>query len=69
MSITYPGPKGHLRVVRLWGADNIDGLRGIALSGVSLDEFSQLEPTSPNSVQSRILESPSDALRSILSRP
>lgn len=44
MSITYPAPDGHLRVVRLWGADNIDGLRGLALSGLSLDEFSQHPP-------------------------
>lgn len=45
MSITYPSTqKGALRVVRLWGADNIDGLRGIALSGLSLDEYSQHPP-------------------------
>ena len=44
MSITYPAADGQLRVVRLWGADNIDGLRGIALSGLSLDEFSQHPP-------------------------
>lgn len=41
MSITYPGPKGAHRVVRLFGADNIDALRGFPLSGLSLDEFSQ----------------------------
>jgi phage terminase large subunit len=45
MSITYPAERaGDLRVVRLWGADNIDGLRGIALSGLSLDEYSQHPP-------------------------
>lgn len=44
MSITYPGPKGSHRMVRLFGADNIDALRGFPLSGLSLDEFSQHPP-------------------------
>lgn len=44
MSIAYPGPKGSHRVVRLFGADNIDALRGFPLSGLSLDEFSQHPP-------------------------
>lgn len=44
MSITYPSPKGSLHLVRLFGADNIDALRGFPLSGLSLDEFSQHPP-------------------------
>lgn len=44
MSITYPCGKGSHRVVRLFGADNIDALRGFPLSGLSLDEFSQHPP-------------------------
>jgi phage terminase large subunit len=44
MSMTYPSPKGSLHMVRLFGADNIDALRGFPLSGLSLDEFSQHPP-------------------------
>lgn len=47
MSITYPAPPWQpraVRVVRLFGADNIDAHRGGALSGLSLDEFSQHPP-------------------------
>ena len=44
MSIKLPAPKGHYRLVRLFGADNIDALRGFPLSGLSLDEFSQHPP-------------------------
>jgi hypothetical protein len=44
MSITYACGKGSHRVVRLFGADNIDALRGFPLSGLSLDEFSQHPP-------------------------
>jgi len=44
MSVRYPGPKGSSRMVRLFGADNIDALRGFPLSGLSLDEFSQHPP-------------------------
>ena len=44
MSILYPGPRGSHRIVRLFGADDIDALRGFPLSGLSLDEFSQHPP-------------------------
>lgn len=44
LRIDYPCPKGHVRRVQLFGADNIDALRGAALSGLSLDEFGQHPP-------------------------
>ena len=44
LSIRFPGPKGSNRLVQLFGADNIDALRGFPLSGLSLDEYSQHPP-------------------------
>lgn len=44
LRVDYPCPKGHVRRVQLFGADNIDALRGAALSGLSLDEFGQHPP-------------------------
>lgn len=44
MSIRFNGPKGSSRIVRLFGADNIDALRGFPLSGLSMDEYSQHPP-------------------------
>jgi len=55
MSVTYPAPDGHLRVVRLFGADNPDALRGITLAGLSLDEFSQHPPNIFGEVLSKAL--------------
>lgn len=44
LSITFRVKENGYRRVRLFGADNVDALRGLALSGLSLDEFSQHPP-------------------------
>lgn len=51
MSITYPNGN----VVRLFGADNPDALRGHAFSGVSFDEYSQQPPNIFGEVISKAL--------------
>lgn len=51
MSITYPNGN----VVRLFGADNPDALRGHAFSGVSFDEYSQQPPNIYGEVISKAL--------------
>jgi phage terminase large subunit len=51
LSVTYPNGN----VVRLWGADNIDALRGIKLSGVSYDEYADHPPNVHGTVISKAL--------------
>lgn len=51
MSITYPNGN----IVRLFGADNPDALRGFAFSGVSFDEYSQQPPAIFSEVISKAL--------------
>ncbi len=47
--------KGHIRRVQLFGADNIDKLRGGAFSGISLDEYGDHPPTGFGDVISKAL--------------
>lgn len=55
LRIDYPCPKGHTRRLQLFGADNVDALRGVALSGLSMDEYGQHPPTGFSEVLSKAL--------------
>lgn len=55
LRIDFPGHKGQTRRVQLFGADHLDGLRGVALSGLSLDEFGQHPPTGFGDILSKAL--------------
>ena len=55
LRIDYPCPKGHVRRVQLFGADDPDKLRGMALAGVSLDEYGQHPPNAFSEVLSKAL--------------
>lgn len=41
--VSIPSLSGTPAQIRIWGADNPDGLRGIYLDGVVLDEFAQMK--------------------------
>jgi hypothetical protein len=51
MSVTYPNGNK----VQIIGADNPDSLRGPGLSGLSLDEYSQISPSAFSEVLSKAL--------------
>lgn len=55
LRIDYPCPKGHLRRVQLFGADDPDKLRGSSLAGCSLDEYGQHPPNAFGEVLSKAL--------------
>lgn len=48
-------PDAHMTTVRLFGADNPDGFRGLPFSGVSYDEYSQHPPNIHGEVVSKAL--------------
>jgi phage terminase large subunit len=55
LRIDYPAPKGHVRRLQLFGADKIDMLRGVALAGLSMDEYGQHPPSGFSEVLSKAL--------------
>lgn len=55
LRVDFPAPEGHIRRVRLFGADNMDAVRGAAFAGLSLDEYGQHPPTGFGEVLSKAL--------------
>jgi len=53
LRVDFPCPAGHVRRVQLFGADNLDAIRGAAFAGLSLDEFGQHPPTGFGEVLSK----------------
>lgn len=55
LAVDFPAPQGHVRRVRLFGADNLDAIRGAAFAGLSLDEYGQHPPSGFGEVLSKAL--------------
>ena len=55
LRVDFPCEEGQVRRVRLFGADNMDAMRGAALAGLSLDEFGQHPPAGFGEVLSKAL--------------
>lgn len=53
--VNFPCASGHVKRVQLFGADNLDAIRGAAFAGLSLDEFGQHPPTGFGEVLSKAL--------------